>query len=553
MTQLSPDQRNYYYLIEAARAGIHKPILAALYAVHQQPTLVDGETGLGISSINRIALEQVNSLPEQVQYAANTLRSLTGALIAEGWPGSDLWMSEQGRYSDRFLTRVAEGYSPSPSDTAAARLEPCDPEALIRAYLADIETDYGASQLPHNLASLDLNLLAFAERIPPNYSRLDFQRQALLEAARIWRQLDTQEAVVAALGVPQTDGVVDESALDQALVEFVQQVARYFSGYPNQREALIRLVQLWRTLDSREDTIQWLQTHDPRAAETNLEIVDPALMAFVESLPLLYQGRGDQRFALTEAYRLWRRLDSRSTALKALGIDPNSLVQQADNPEALKDSARQVDRALLSFIAQVPQTYRETPEQREALIRLVQIWRRLDNRIATIQSLFEDLRRMARAERNSPDAMPAPKPAPAPPRPARWTPSNLQLAAPIVPNGSFTWAEATHGGTRMPTDQATVNAVVRIATLAQQARDRIGRPFHVTSWYRPPEINRRVGGASASRHIVGDAIDFYCPGLSGDQLYRALDPWWPGGLGRYRNFPYLCHLDARSYRARWTH
>ena len=105
----------------------------------------------------------------------------------------------------------------------------------------------------------------------------------------------------------------------------------------------------------------------------------------------------------------------------------------------------------------------------------------------------------------------------------------------------------------MPPDQATVNAIIRIATLAQEARDRIGRPFFITSWYRPAEVNARVGGASMSRHIVGDAIDFYCDGLTGRQLYWALDPWWTGGLGRYTQFPYLCHLDARDYRSRWVH
>ncbi|HEY9876885.1 MAG TPA: D-Ala-D-Ala carboxypeptidase family metallohydrolase [Leptolyngbyaceae cyanobacterium] len=553
MTQLSPDQRNDYYLIEAARAGIHKSILAALYTVQRQPALTDGETGLGIAPVNRIALEQVNSFPEQIQYAANTLRSLTDALVAEGWQGNDLWDGQQGRYSDRFVTRIAAGYTPPPSDTKATQLEPSEPEALLQAYITDIKTDYGADNLPQNLIELDRNLLAFAERIPPNYGKLEAQRQALLEAARVWRQLDTQDEVATALSVPDINGIIDENALDSALVEFIREAIRYYSGYPNQREALIRLVQLWRAMDSREEAIQWLTTNDPYAAETNLQIVDPALVAFVENVPAAYKGRGDQRFALTEAYRLWYSLDSRTTAIKSLGVDPNLLVKNAENPEALKESARQVDRALLNFVEKIPQLYAETEEQREALIRLVQIWQRKENRTAAIQSLFEDLRRMARADRNSPDAMPAPKPVPLPPRPAKWTPSNIQLTASIIPNGSFTWAEATHGGTRMPSNQATVNAIVRIATLAQQARDRIGRPFHVTSWYRPADINRKVGGASQSRHIVGDAIDFYCVGLSGNQVYRALEPWWPGGLGRYRQFPYLCHIDARNYRARWTH
>nr|WP_263971820.1 D-Ala-D-Ala carboxypeptidase family metallohydrolase [Leptolyngbya ohadii] len=75
------------------------------------------------------------------------------------------------------------------------------------------------------------------------------------------------------------------------------------------------------------------------------------------------------------------------------------------------------------------------------------------------------------------------------------------------------------------------------------------RHFRVTSGNR---VNQEVGGASFSRHIIGDAIDFYCDGLTGNQVYRALDPWWTGGLGRYNSFPALCHLDARGYRARWT-
>ncbi|NER82996.1 MAG: peptidase M15A, partial [Leptolyngbya sp. SIO1D8] len=154
---------------------------------------------------------------------------------------------------------------------------------------------------------------------------------------------------------------------------------------------------------------------------------------------------------------------------------------------------------------------------------------------------------------DSVDAMPPPRAQPLPARPPRWTPDNLQIGVSIVANGNFTWAEATRGGTRLPPDQATVDAIVRIALLAQEARDRIGRPFVITSWYRPAEINARVGGASMSRHIVGDAIDFYCEGFTGRQLYWALDPWWPGGLGRYSQFPYLCHLDARGHRARWFH
>jgi hypothetical protein len=234
-----------------------------------------------------------------------------------------------------------------------------------------------------------------------------------------------------------------------------------------------------------------------------------------------------------------------------LGISPDVLESSTTDPKILVNMASQLDQELLSFVRRLPGAYQELDHQRESLIRLVQLWRNQTTRTQAIQSLLEDQKRLDQASNNSQDSPPKPSPVVVPKRPARWTPNNIQLFAAIIPNGSFTWAEATHGGTRMPPNQATVDAMVRIAQLAQRARNQIGRPFIVTSWYRPPAVNRAVGGAKYSRHLVGDAIDFICEGLTGNQLYWSLEPWWPGGLGRYISFPNLCHIDARNYRARW--
>lgn len=556
MAGLAAEYRNNLYMIEAARVGIHKPILAALYAVHRQPSLSDGERGLGISPANRISLSQVDTLPEQVQFAANTIRSLTDNLVSRGWQGTDLWDAQQGRYTDAFLRAIAQGFAPLPTDTVSARLEATNFEALRQAYLEDLATDFSDAQLPQNLAYLDTALLTLAERIPQHYRGLSHQREALLEAVRIWRNLSTRESAIAALEITlspnhaATTGT-DESHLDAPLLQFVQRIASNYTGLPYHREALIRLAQLWRQLDSREAAIASLAADV--SPQSDPQEIDPALIAFVQRVPQHYQGQGHQRQALTEGFRLWQQLGSRAETLKALGVNPDLIQQENPDRETLAGVATQIDRQLLDFIRRIPTEYQETTSQRAALVRLVQLWRGLSTREQAIASLVEDLKRMAQASRNSPEAMPRPQPAPLPPRPSRWTPNNIQLAASIIPNGSFTWSEATHGGTRMPPDQATVDAIIRIAQLAQQARDRIGRPFIVTSWYRPPAINARVGGASQSRHIVGDAIDFYCEGLTGNQLYWALDPWWPGGLGRYSRFPALSHIDARGYRARWLH
>lgn len=121
---------------------------------------------------------------------------------------------------------------------------------------------------------------------------------------------------------------------------------------------------------------------------------------------------------------------------------------------------------------------------------------------------------------------------------------------PIIKDGNFTWGEATHNGERTTNDSSIVDGMYRIAELAQKARDQINEPFRITSWYRPPAINRRIGGASNSRHLYGDAIDFYVKGMSAKQLSQALE-WWPGGMGTYSNMPHILHLDARGYKARW--
>ncbi|WP_204104660.1 MULTISPECIES: D-Ala-D-Ala carboxypeptidase family metallohydrolase [Spirulina sp. CCY15215] len=547
MAELTPDRRNYYYLIEAERTGIHKPILAALYRVHRAPILQDDETGLGVSADENIDRDRLDTFPEQVQYAANLIRILTDDLVTQKWQNEDLWNSTKGRYSDRLVEVIAGGYLPQLGEGFMGQLLPCDGDRLLQAYENDIATDYEGRYIPQNLANLDRQLLALIERISEYYSGLSHQREALLAAVRIWRRLDTVDAAIASLArdekVPATQ--LQDDRLDVALKQFIQRLSPNYSGYPHQREALLRLTQYWRQLPTREDAIDSLEK--ATNPDPGLQVFDASLLNFVQRLPRYYEGKGSQRNAVTECFRLWRQIDSRGSALTALGIDPEILTASTASPETIKKVAVQLDRELLNFVRRIPGAYSENHQQREALIRMVQLWRGLKTRSAALASLIEDTKRLEKEradEKDKPTIL-------LPDRPDRWTRHNIQLSATILPNGNFTWAEATKGGTRMPPDDATLNAMIRIANLAQQARDRIGRPFIVTSWYRPTHINRAVGGAKYSRHIVGDAIDFVCDNLTGNQLYWLLDPWWPGGLGRYLKYPNLCHIDGRNYRARW--
>lgn len=122
---------------------------------------------------------------------------------------------------------------------------------------------------------------------------------------------------------------------------------------------------------------------------------------------------------------------------------------------------------------------------------------------------------------------------------------------PLWDGCSFTWGEVTKGLTRIPTKDIIPN-VIRVAKLLQLIRDFYSSPVSINSWYRPPAINKQVGGVSNSRHIVGDGVDFVVHGVKPLKVYSDISGLIgaAGGLGKSSIFT---HLDARGYAARWKY
>lgn len=124
---------------------------------------------------------------------------------------------------------------------------------------------------------------------------------------------------------------------------------------------------------------------------------------------------------------------------------------------------------------------------------------------------------------------------------------------PILANGNFTWGEATHGGSRIPVNAGVVYGIIRIAKHMEEVRKQLGnRSIKVNSWYRDPTTNRRVGGASRSRHLSGDAVDFVVSGIHPYDVYARLNGWW-GSKGGLASATVFTHIDTRGYRARWSY
>jgi Peptidase M15 len=140
------------------------------------------------------------------------------------------------------------------------------------------------------------------------------------------------------------------------------------------------------------------------------------------------------------------------------------------------------------------------------------------------------------------------------------------VTAPIYLGSNFTWAEATHGGERLPQNTpyrgviipaSTITTnIVRLARELDKIRSQFAnRPITIHSWLRPPAVNKAVGGVSDSQHLLGWAADIEIAGVEPRAVAKILAKTWHGGLGDSVSFT---HLDMRptddvASAARWDY
>jgi zinc D-Ala-D-Ala carboxypeptidase len=106
----------------------------------------------------------------------------------------------------------------------------------------------------------------------------------------------------------------------------------------------------------------------------------------------------------------------------------------------------------------------------------------------------------------------------------------------------------------IPAAQITSN-IVKLAMKLDEVRELFGdRPVIITSWLRPPDVNRAVGGVPNSQHLLGWAADIQIDGLDPHDVAAKLHQTWAGGLGDSSAFT---HLDLRHLlgwsNARWDY
>lgn len=121
----------------------------------------------------------------------------------------------------------------------------------------------------------------------------------------------------------------------------------------------------------------------------------------------------------------------------------------------------------------------------------------------------------------------------------------------------FTVGEVTnHQPARIPSDTEIKSNVLKLAKELDVIREAWGGPIIVTSWYRPPAINKAVGGARYSQHLTGKAVDIFPVNGEGLMFERWLDKemWTDKALGYgQKGGRGFTHLDLRPGRIRWNY
>ena len=76
-------------------------------------------------------------------------------------------------------------------------------------------------------------------------------------------------------------------------------------------------------------------------------------------------------------------------------------------------------------------------------------------------------------------------------------------------------------------------------------RGMVGHPIEVSSGYRCPEHNRRIGGVDNSQHVFGNAADIYCGSVMAESLAKYAEKIGFDGIGIYHEDDFV-HVDVRD-------
>lgn len=116
---------------------------------------------------------------------------------------------------------------------------------------------------------------------------------------------------------------------------------------------------------------------------------------------------------------------------------------------------------------------------------------------------------------------------------------------------NFTLSELTYSETasklglkNLPTQEEIRNLGALVQNVLQPLRDMLGKPITITSGFRNKLLNQKVGGASNSQHLYGQAADIVVYGMKVEDLYNYI---------KNSNLIYDQLIFEQTKKDKWVH
>lgn len=99
---------------------------------------------------------------------------------------------------------------------------------------------------------------------------------------------------------------------------------------------------------------------------------------------------------------------------------------------------------------------------------------------------------------------------------------------------------------------STVKIDEKLVENLQKIRDHFGKPITITSGYRCTKHNKKIGGASGSRHTKGQAADILVRDTTPAEVAKYAESIGIKGIGLYGfNDGNFVHIDTREKKSFW--
>ena len=99
--------------------------------------------------------------------------------------------------------------------------------------------------------------------------------------------------------------------------------------------------------------------------------------------------------------------------------------------------------------------------------------------------------------------------------------------------------------------------IIQLAKNLQVLRDAVGKSISITSGYRSPQHNKKIGGAKDSQHVKGMAADIKVAGMTPKEVALVIEgliesgKMRQGGIGIYPSWVHYDIFFGGKNKRRW--